>query len=36
MNDYEILLMLDPEATEERHNEILARTRELIEQAGGV
>ncbi len=36
MNDYEILLMLDPEATEERHNEILARARELIEQAGGV
>jgi small subunit ribosomal protein S6 len=35
VNDYEILLMLDPEASEERHDEILARTRELIEQAGG-
>ena len=35
MNDYEILLMLDPEAPEERHDEILARTRELIERAGG-
>ena len=35
MNDYEILLMLDPEAPEERHDEILARTRELIERSGG-
>jgi small subunit ribosomal protein S6 len=35
VNDYEILLMLDPEAPEERHDEILARTRELIEQGGG-
>ena len=35
MNDYEILLMLDPEAPEERHDEILARTRELIEHGGG-
>ena len=35
MNDYEILLMLDPEAPEERHNEIIARTRELIEKGGG-
>ena len=35
MNDYEILLMLDPDAPEERHDEILARTRELIEQGGG-
>lgn len=35
MIDYEILLMLDPESPEERHNEILARTRELVEQGGG-
>jgi small subunit ribosomal protein S6 len=35
VNDYEILLMLDPEAAEGRHDEILARTRELIERAGG-
>jgi small subunit ribosomal protein S6 len=35
VNDYEILLMLDPDAPEERHNEILARTRELIERGGG-
>jgi small subunit ribosomal protein S6 len=34
VNDYEILLMLDPDA-EERHDEILARTRELIEKSGG-
>ena len=35
MNDYEILLMLDPEAPEERQNEIIARTRELVEKSGG-
>jgi small subunit ribosomal protein S6 len=35
VNDYEILLMLDPDAPEERHEEILARTRELIEKDGG-
>ena len=35
MNDYEVLLMLDPEAPEERHDEILARTRELVEKDGG-
>ncbi len=35
MNDYEILLMLDPETPEERHDEIIARTRELIEKGGG-
>jgi small subunit ribosomal protein S6 len=35
VNDYEILLMLDPEAPEERHDEIIARTRELIEGSGG-
>ncbi|PWU24838.1 MAG: 30S ribosomal protein S6 [Candidatus Rokuibacteriota bacterium] len=35
MNDYEILLIIDPEALEGRQDEILARTRELIEQGGG-
>ena len=32
---YEILLMLDPELSEERQNEIVARTRELVERGGG-
>ena len=35
MIDYEILLMLDPEVPEARQDEILARTRELIERGGG-
>lgn len=35
MNDYEILLMLDPDAPAERHDEIIARTRELVERGGG-
>ncbi len=35
VNDYEILLMLDPDAPEERHNEIIERTRQAIEQGGG-
>jgi small subunit ribosomal protein S6 len=35
VNDYEILLMLDPELPEERQNEIIARTRELVEKGGG-
>jgi small subunit ribosomal protein S6 len=35
VNAYEIMLMLDPELPEERQNEILTRTRELIEQRGG-
>ena len=35
MNAYEIMLLLDPELAEERQNEILARTRELIEKRGG-
>ncbi|MDQ3822137.1 MAG: 30S ribosomal protein S6 [Actinomycetota bacterium] len=32
---YEILLMLDPELPEERQNEVVARTRELVERGGG-
>ncbi len=35
MNDYEILLMLDPELPEERHGEILSRTQELVTKHGG-
>ena len=35
MNDYEILLMLDPELPEERQTEIVTRTRELVEKGGG-
>jgi small subunit ribosomal protein S6 len=35
MNDYEVLLMLDPELTEERGNEIIARIREQAETDGG-
>ncbi len=35
MNDYEVLLMLDPEATEDRHTEIVSRARELVEKDGG-
>jgi small subunit ribosomal protein S6 len=32
---YEILLMLDAELPDERHDEIVTRTRELIESRGG-
>jgi small subunit ribosomal protein S6 len=35
MNDYEILLMLDPELPEERQGEILQRVREIVEKSGG-
>ena len=35
VNDYEILLMLDPEAAEERQAEIVTRTQELVEKSGG-
>ena len=35
MTTYEILLMLDAELPEERGNEIVARTRELVEGGGG-
>jgi small subunit ribosomal protein S6 len=32
---YEILLMLDPELPEERQDEIIKRTRELVERSNG-
>ena len=35
MSDYEILLIIDPDATEERSDEILTRARELVEESGG-
>jgi small subunit ribosomal protein S6 len=35
MNDYEILLLLDPELPEERGDEIVARVRERVEADGG-
>ena len=35
MIDYEILLMLDPELSEEQQGAVVARTRELIEKDGG-
>jgi small subunit ribosomal protein S6 len=35
VNDYEILLMLDPELPEERQTEIVGRVRELTEKGGG-
>ena len=34
-HDYEILLMLDPDLSEERQEEIVVRIRELIEKPGG-
>ena len=35
MNDYEIMLLLDPELTEERGNEIIQRIRTTVEDAKG-
>jgi small subunit ribosomal protein S6 len=35
MVPYEILLMLDPDLAEQRQEEIVVRTRELIERSGG-
>jgi small subunit ribosomal protein S6 len=35
VNEYEILLMLDPELPEERQTEIVGRIRELTEKGGG-
>jgi len=35
VNDYEILLMLDPELAEERQAEIVSRTEELVTKGGG-
>ena len=35
MTEYEILLLLDAELPEDRQEEIVSRTRELIERGGG-
>ena len=35
MNEYEILLLLDPELPEESQGEVLARVNAVIEQGGG-
>jgi len=35
VNDYEILLMLDPDLADERQEEIVKRTRDLVERGGG-
>jgi len=35
LNDYEILLMLDPDLPEERQTEIVTRARQLVEKGGG-
>jgi small subunit ribosomal protein S6 len=35
VNEYEILLLLDPEASEEKQGEIVARVRGLVENGGG-
>jgi small subunit ribosomal protein S6 len=35
VNEYEIMLLLDPELAQERQEEIVARIRETVEKAGG-
>ncbi len=35
VNDYEVLLMLDPELAEERGNEVIARLREQVDGGEG-
>ena len=35
MIDYEILLLLDPDVPQERQEEIVKRTRDLVERGGG-
>ena len=35
MNAYEIMLLLDPELSDDRQNEIVKRVRETIEKRGG-
>ncbi|MCC6221947.1 MAG: 30S ribosomal protein S6 [Thermoleophilia bacterium] len=36
MNPYEVLLMLDPELSDERQNELIARLQEIVTKDGGV
>ncbi|HVU79218.1 MAG TPA: 30S ribosomal protein S6 [Gaiellaceae bacterium] len=35
MNEYEIMLLLDPELAEERANEVIQRIRDSVEASGG-
>jgi small subunit ribosomal protein S6 len=35
VNEYEILLLLDPDLDDDRQAEIVTRTRELVERGGG-
>jgi len=35
VNEYEILLLLDPELDDERQGDVVMRTRELVESGGG-
>jgi small subunit ribosomal protein S6 len=35
VNDYEIMLLLDPELAEERANEVIQRIRDSVESSGG-
>jgi small subunit ribosomal protein S6 len=35
VNDYEIMLLLDPELAEERANEVIQRIRDSVEASGG-
>ena len=35
MNDYEIMLLLDPDLAEERGDEIIQRIRDAVDGAGG-
>ena len=35
MNEYEILLLLDPDLYDARQDEVVARARELVESGGG-
>jgi small subunit ribosomal protein S6 len=35
VNEYEILLLLDPDLEETRQTEVVTRTRELVERSGG-
>ena len=35
MNEYEILLLLDPDLDDGRQGEVVARARELVERGGG-
>ena len=35
LNEYEIMLLLDPELAEERANEVIQRIRDAVEGSGG-